>query len=107
VIAGFGLVALGLIRLQVAEHEQYLELSKENHVRLEVLRAPRGSIYDRNGELLADSAPSFSVVFRPFPAESSDAARRTITPEWLMRVARAPVVEIKSSVMNLSLRRHA
>jgi penicillin-binding protein 2 len=88
IAAGFGLVAIGLVRLQVADHDAMEQLAKENHVRLEVLRAPRGSIYDRNGELLADSAPSFSVVFRPFPAESSDAARRTITPEWLMRVAR-------------------
>ena len=71
---GFGLVVIGLVRLQVADHDAMEQLAKENHVRLEVLRAPRGSIYARNGELLADSAPSFSVVFRPFPAESSDAA---------------------------------
>jgi len=68
VVAGFGLVTLGLVRLQVANHDKYADLSKENHVRLEVLRAPRGSIYDRNGVLLADSAPSFAITFRPFPA---------------------------------------
>jgi hypothetical protein len=56
---------------------------------------------------------------RPEPHSSGTAAgpvKRTYpllsTPELeqvrrLMRVARAPVVEIKSSVMNLSLRRHA
>jgi len=87
VFAGFGLVALGLIRLQVAEHDHYVELAKENHVRLEVLRAPRGAIYDRNGHLLADSAPSFSVVFRPFPVESTSLARRVLTSGWIRRVA--------------------
>lgn len=87
VAAGFGLVALGLVRLQVAQHDEFLELSKENHVRLEVLRAPRGSIYDRKGRLLADSAPSFSVVFRPFPAESVSRARRVETPAWIHRIA--------------------
>ena len=87
VLAGFGLVALGLMRLQVAEHQKYLELSNENHVRLEVLRAPRGAIYDRNGHLLVDSAPSFSVVFRPFPVESVSLARRVLNAAWMERVA--------------------
>ncbi len=87
VVAGFAMVALGLIRLQVAQHDELLELSKENHVRLEVLRAPRGAIYDRKGRLLADSAPSFSVVFRPFPAESVARAKRVETPEWIHRIA--------------------
>ena len=87
VLAGFGLVALGLMRLQVAEHQKYLELSNENHVRLEVLRAPRGAIYDRNGHLLVDSAPSFSVVFRPFPVESVSLSRRVLNAAWMERVA--------------------
>jgi penicillin-binding protein 2 len=86
-IAGFGLVTAGLLRLQVAEHDRYAELSKENRVRLEVLRAPRGAIYDRNGELLADSAPSFTILFQPFPAESAQRAAVTRTSAWLHRVS--------------------
>ena len=86
-LAGFALVVVGLLRLQVVEHAEYLELAKENRVRLEVLRAPRGSIFDRHGDLLADSAPSFSVVYRPFPAESVHLARATLEPRYLARVA--------------------
>src|SRR6266542_455677 len=86
-LAGFALVALGLLRLQVVQHDKYLELSKENRVRLEVLRAPRGVIYDAGGELLADSAPSFNIVFRPFPAESAQRARLVQGEEWLAQVA--------------------
>ena len=84
---GFGLVVLGLIHLQVIDHDLYVELSKENRVRLEVLRAPRGAIYDRYGKLLADSAPSFSILFRPFPTESVTAARVTQSSRWVRRVA--------------------
>ena len=87
VVAGFGLVAIGLVRLQVADHERYLQLSKENHVRPEILRAPRGTIFDRNGQVLADSAPSFSIVFRPFPAESVG-RDPSPDPEWVARVSR-------------------
>ena len=86
-IAGFGLVVLGLLRLQVVEHEKYRKLANENRVRLEVLRAPRGVIYDANGELLADSAPSFGIVFRPFPAESARRAQAVLTPAWMAEVA--------------------
>ncbi len=86
-LAGFALVVLGLLRLQVVEHDRWAELSKENRVRLEVLRAPRGAIYDRNGELLADSAPSFTIQFQPFPAESAQRAALTRRPEWIARVA--------------------
>ena len=93
VFAGFGLVTLGLIRLQVTFHERYLNLSKENHVRLEVIRAPRGSIYDRNGVLLADSAPSFSIAFRPFPAESTSITRITQGTPWTAEVARLVAID--------------
>ena len=87
VALGFGLVVLGLLHLQVVDHDLYVELSKENRVRLEVLRAPRGAIYDRKGRLLADSAPSFSVLFRPFPAESVASAHMTQSSRWVRRVA--------------------
>ena len=95
VATGFGLVVLGLLKLQVVDHELYSELSKENRVRLEVLRAPRGAIFDRRGELLADSAPSFSILFRPFPTESVSAARQTLSPRWVRRVAE--LVELDTS----------
>jgi penicillin-binding protein 2 len=88
VAGGFGLVALGLLRLQVVDKERYETLSQENRVRLEVLRAPRGAIYDRHGNLLADSAPSFSILFRPFPAESLERIREVTAPEWIATVAR-------------------
>jgi len=86
VFLGFGLIAIGLFRLQVADHQKYLALSVENHVRLEVLRAPRGTIYDRKGVLLADSAPSFNIVYRPSPSRSVHRAQK-LDSEWVARVA--------------------
>lgn len=86
-LTGFALVILGLLRLQVVHHEKYVLLSKENRVRLEIIRAPRGSIYDRNGELLADTAPSFSIVFRPFPVESTGSLMLVRRADWTPRVA--------------------
>jgi len=100
--AGFSLMALGLLRLQVAEHEHYRQLSEENRVRLEVLRAPRGAIFDRNGELLADTYPGFNIVFRPAPAESTARARTTVSGEWLRRVS--ALVEADTLAVRLLIR---
>jgi len=66
-------------------------------VRLEVLRAPRGVIYDAGGELLADSAPSFGIVFRPFPAESAQRARDVLSTAWITEVAE--LVEADTAVV--------
>src|SRR5689334_22014071 len=87
IVLGFGLVVLGLVRLQVAQHEQYVELAKGNHGRVGSVRPPRGPNADQNGRLLADSAPSFGVIFRPFPVESVSLARRVLTPTWYRRVS--------------------
>ena len=86
-LAGFVLVLIGLLRLQVVQHEDLLRLAEQNGVRLDVLRAPRGVIRDRHGRLLADNQPSFDIVFRPMPAESTARARSLVRSEWIARVA--------------------
>lgn len=99
---GFLLVSCGLVRLQVVEHAKYRGYSEKNYVRHEVLRAPRGAILDRNGEILADSAPSFNIVFRPKPL---DGARAAPAPEvdWLVQVASATgldTAQVRERVVN-------
>jgi len=86
-LAGFGLVLIGLLRLQVVQHDELQRLAEQNRVRLDVLRAPRGTIRDRHGWLLADNQPSFDVVFRPMPAESVSRARAIVRSSWLATVA--------------------
>ncbi len=86
-LAGFVLVLLGLLRLQVVQHDELQRLAEQNRIRLDVLRAPRGAIRDRLGRLLADNQPSFDVVFRPMPAESITRARTVVRSDWIQRVA--------------------
>ena len=88
-VAGFGLVVLGLLRLQVLEHDELTRLSEQNRIRLDVIRAPRGAIRDRAGRLLADNQPSFDIVFRPAPIESTLRVRTVIASDWLARVSGA------------------
>jgi penicillin-binding protein 2 len=60
------LVLIGrLAYLQIVQHELYTTQSDKNRVQLEAVSPTRGLIYDRNGVLLADNQPSFSVRLVP------------------------------------------
>ncbi|MFD2229326.1 penicillin-binding protein 2 [Alkalimarinus sediminis] len=47
--------------LQVVDYEHYTTLSDKNRMQLQSVAPTRGLIYDRNGILLADNQPVFSV----------------------------------------------
>src|SRR2546426_502068 len=65
VCAAFALVGLRLWYLQVERGAQMRYYSEKNRIRLVRVPAPRGVVYDRNGEILIDNRPSFDVVFVP------------------------------------------
>jgi penicillin-binding protein 2 len=80
VIAAFGFVLLRLFTMQVVEGGRYRELSEENRIRVEILAAPRGEVRDRNGFLMADNVPSFTVTLDPLDnAYVEDPARMEAT----------------------------
>jgi len=57
----FLLLALRLWYLQVIAGDRYLSLSEKNRIRYVPIAAPRGALYDRDGELLVDNRPAFDV----------------------------------------------
>jgi penicillin-binding protein 2 len=57
----FGLL-IGYWRLQIGQHRTYLELAERNRIRNLPVIAPRGRILDREGRVLADNFPAFSVL---------------------------------------------
>jgi len=60
-----GILSARLIQLQVIQGGRNSRLSDRNRIRKLVLPAPRGRILDRNGVLLADTRPSFTVSVVP------------------------------------------
>ena len=48
-------------RTQVLQHAQYVLQSEENRLREVPLPAPRGVIYDRTGQIIAENLPGYSV----------------------------------------------
>ena len=65
----FLLLALRLWYLQVIAADRYLALSEKNRIRYVPIAAPRGAVYDRNGELLVDNRPAFDVSVLPSEVE--------------------------------------
>src|SRR6185369_15336857 len=65
VLVLFGLTLVRLWHLQVSEGEQYRSLSENNRIRLKRVRATRGTILDRHGQILVDNRPSFDVALVP------------------------------------------
>jgi len=59
-------VFLGLLggywRLQVHQHQRYLDQSDRNRIRNLPVIAPRGRILDREGRVLVDNSPAFSIL---------------------------------------------
>lgn len=50
-----------LFYLQVVQHDRFITISDRNRVHLEAIAPTRGLIFDRNGVLLAENRPSYSV----------------------------------------------
>lgn len=58
----FLILAFGLWRLQVARSDYYNTLAEQNRIKQVPILAPRGKILDREGRIIVDNYPSFSVL---------------------------------------------
>ncbi len=61
----FSILIINFFQLQVVRHNQYEEKANINSIRVESLHAPRGSILDRNGEIIVDNAPTYVLIALP------------------------------------------
>ena len=56
------LLLVGFWKLQVVQSEHYADLADKNGIRPIAIIAPRGAMLDREGRVLVDSYPSFSIL---------------------------------------------
>lgn len=98
-----------LVELQILKGDYYRELSSRNHIRSVVLPAPRGIIRDRNGVVLADNLPAFtvslvSVEFDSVNAELLGSLLRMDPDELGGRLAAADLNPYRSTQISSGLR---
>jgi len=96
VLMALALIVLRLGWLQIINEKHYKGQAVENSTRVTFLRAPRGSIYDRHGNLLATNKQSLSMIAIPNQLEHmEDLATRLCKilaleyPEVLNRLMKA------------------
>src|SRR5206468_6889116 len=75
-----GLIVVVFFRTQILEHGKYRLQSELNRLRPITLPAPRGLIMDRNGKVLAENVPGYTVSLLPGDQDSLRAVLRRLAP---------------------------
>lgn len=98
----FLLILLLMIRLaylQLSQHDVYTTLSKKNWLDLVPLEPTRGLIYDRNGILLSENSPVFSLDIIPYKIND--------LPQTLAEIAKIiPLSDIEIAQFHKELKQH-
>lgn len=75
------LVLVGsFFRAQVLKGTTWALKSDSNRLRVLAVPAPRGAVFDRNGRIIADNVPSYSVSLFPAPVDSIAQALGRLQP---------------------------
>ncbi|MFQ6114309.1 MAG: penicillin-binding protein 2, partial [bacterium] len=61
-------------QLQLYSWDKYFRTSERNRIREVVIQPSRGLIYDRNGEILVDNRPGYSVSVVPYELLNADSS---------------------------------
>jgi penicillin-binding protein 2 len=78
-VAVLGL-AYSLVRIQVVRAEEFSMQARENMLRPITVRAPRGTIYDRHGRVVAENRVAYQVQLMPAPVDSLRAQVSRLRP---------------------------
>jgi penicillin-binding protein 2 len=80
---GLGALILSLMgaffNAQVVQHDRYKLQSQENRLRALPLPAPRGIIYDRFGNIIAENLPGYAVSILPVNVDSLRSSLRSLS----------------------------
>lgn len=92
VVALFLLLILRLSYIQLGMGEEYQRLSQENNFKQVPIVAPRGKMFDRNGELLVGNETLFAAIY--LEPEKSTKEEKLETARALAQTLQMPLDEI-------------
>lgn len=61
IAAVFGVLAVGFWVFQIVQHQEFKDRAANNHLRRLALRAPRGVVFDRHGDVLVSNRVIFNI----------------------------------------------
>ena len=107
VIGLFAVLFVGVFRLQITDSERYRIQSKKNTMQVVPIEAGRGFIRDRNGVVLVDNRPSYTIFVLPKRLHrNTDLAVRGHVVNRLSQVAGLPVKHINRRLEDRNRRFH-
>ncbi len=93
----FAIFSARLFYLQIYKGEEYRDFSERNVLRVLELPAPRGRVFDRNGEKILYNKPSFNI--RVFPKEITDVEKLA---EKLAEIINIPEEELLKKLRTIA-----
>jgi penicillin-binding protein 2 len=98
---GFLGLILRVFYLDIVKGEYYTEISKGNRIRSLVIKAPRGKIMDKTGNVLASNAPSVDVILVPGDLPQEKEKKQQIA-ENLAKILEMDADKLKETMENLN-----
>ncbi len=86
IILGFGLVIARLFWLQVIQSEELKQRASDQQLRDSSVSAKRGSIYDKNGNMLVQSVTVWDVVLAPAEFKKASDEKRRLVADGLAQI---------------------
>lgn len=80
-----GVLLFNFFRLQVIGRDAYALRSEENRLRALTIPPPRGAVLDRNGLLLAENVPGYSLLVLPGKVDTVRATLQRLAPHVGLR----------------------
>ena len=75
----FGILTVQLVRLQILRHDEFVARAASNRVRTIEIAPSRGLIYDSDGNLLVENAPTYRITL--VSADISDDEVKSVSEE--------------------------
>ena len=105
VLFAFGLIWLKLFKLQVLEAPHYVKLSQDTSLRDRRLPALRGKILDRDGLILAENRPAWTLILELAELRQADQTLKSLShllnqPEELLEEKFKIKLKIRNHIYN-------
>ena len=75
-----GILLAAAAKLQVVDVSAYATAARNNRLRPLMVHAPRGTIYDRHGQVIAENVPAYQVMIMPGKRDSMEAQIKRLQP---------------------------
>lgn len=89
-------VAAGFWMTQIARGDHFRELAENNRLRNVAIKAPRGLIFDRNGNILVENVPSYDLAL-----DRSRAANSDQSAVYAAAILRRPVEDLRATLARM------